>query len=72
MQTEINHSLGLIWKGKEMKKLIEKLTSTKFWKKLQSLNWKMIWDKCTTGLLLLLMASPLLILGYIFIWFMTK
>ena len=55
-----------------MKKLIEKITGSKFWKKMQSLNWKMIWDKTTTGLLILLMASPILILGYIFLWFMTK
>ncbi|MBQ4071468.1 MAG: hypothetical protein IJD51_03525 [Clostridia bacterium] len=26
-------------------------------------------DKITTGLLILLMASPLAILGYIFLWF---
>ena len=35
-------------------------------------KWGEIWDKVTTGLLILLMASPLLILGYIFYWFMTK
>ena len=27
-----------------------------------------IWDKITTGILILLMMSPLLILGYIFLW----
>ena len=31
-----------------------------------------IWDKVTTGILIFLMASPFLILGYIFYWFMTK
>lgn len=31
-----------------------------------------IWDKITTGLLIVLMASPILILAYIFIWFLTK
>ena len=31
-----------------------------------------IWDKFTTGLLIFLMASPILILAYIFIWFLTK
>ena len=31
-----------------------------------------IWDKITTGLLLFLMSSPILILAYIFIWFLTK
>jgi len=30
---------------------------------------KAIWDKITTGILILLMASPLLILAYIFLWF---
>lgn len=33
---------------------------------------KEIWDKVTTGILIFLMASPLLILAYIFIWFLTK
>ena len=33
---------------------------------------KEMWDKVTTGLLLLLMSSPILILAYIFIWFLTK
>lgn len=31
-----------------------------------------IWDKFTTGLLIFLMTSPILILGYIFLWFLTK
>ncbi|MBR2965519.1 MAG: hypothetical protein IKC34_03090 [Clostridia bacterium] len=30
------------------------------------------WDKVTTGILIFLMASPFLILGYIFYWFLTK
>lgn len=30
-----------------------------------------IWDKVTTGLLIALMASPFLILTYIFVWFMS-
>lgn len=30
-----------------------------------------IWDKFTTGLLIFLMASPILILVYIFVWFIT-
>ena len=29
-------------------------------------------DKITTGILIFLMASPFLILGYIFYWFLTK
>ena len=28
-----------------------------------------IWDKITTGILIFLMCSPVLILGYIFLWF---
>lgn len=35
-------------------------------------KWKRIWDKVTTGILIFLMASPFLILGYIFMWFITK
>ena len=31
-----------------------------------------IWDKITTGILIILMSSPILILAYIFIWFLTK
>ena len=31
-----------------------------------------VWDKITTGILLFLMASPILIFGYIFYWFLTK
>ena len=31
-----------------------------------------VWDKVTTGLLILLMAAPVLILAYIFIWFLSK
>jgi len=35
-------------------------------------KWNEIWDKVTTGILIALMASPLLILGYIFMWFLNK
>ena len=31
-----------------------------------------IWDKITTGLLIFLMCTPVLVLAYIFIWFLTK
>ena len=31
-----------------------------------------IWDKVTTGILVFLLVSPILILAYIFIWFLTK
>ncbi len=30
---------------------------------------KEIWDKITTGLFILLLASPVAILAYIFLWF---
>jgi hypothetical protein len=30
-----------------------------------------IWDKVTTGLFIALLASPVLILLYIFLWFVT-
>ncbi len=35
-------------------------------------KWAARWDKVTTALLIVLMASPVAILAYIFIWFMTK
>lgn len=35
-------------------------------------SWKNFWDKVTTGLLILFLASPILVLAYIFIWFVTK
>ena len=41
-----------------------------FREKTKNVKWKEVWDKCTTGLLLLIFASPLLVLAYIFIWFL--
>lgn len=35
-------------------------------------KWMNIWDKFTTGILIFLLASPVLILGYIFAWFLSK
>ena len=35
-------------------------------------KWAEIWDKVTTGLLIALMASPILILLYIFLWFVLR
>ena len=35
-------------------------------------KWRAIWDKVTTGILIFLMASPFLVLGYIFMWFLNK
>lgn len=34
-------------------------------------KWKAFWDKITTGILIFLLASPVLILAYIFMWFIT-
>ena len=35
-------------------------------------KWSAFWDKITTALLIFLMASPILILGYIFTWFIFR
>ena len=40
-------------------------------RKLTKKEWEFIFDKFTTGLLILLMASPVLILIYIFSWFLS-
>ena len=43
------------------------------WRELtKDVKWKVVWDKCTTGLLIFLMASPILILAYIFLWFLLR
>lgn len=43
-----------------------------FKEKTKNVKWKDVWDKVTTGLLILVMASPLLILGYIMLWFILR
>lgn len=44
-----------------------------FWnEKTKNVKWKEVWDKVTTGILIFLMASPLLILGYILLWFIMR
>ena len=50
-----------------------------FWKavelfreKTKNVKWKEVWDKCTTGILILIFASPILVLGYIFLWFLMR
>ena len=43
-----------------------------FKEKTKNVKWKEVWDKVTTGILIFLMASPILILGYIFLWFALK
>ena len=45
---------------------------TTFMEKAKKVNWKKVWDKVSTGLLILIMATPVLILAYIFYWFLTK
>ena len=40
--------------------------------KTKNVNWKVVWDKVTTGFLIVLLASPILILAYIFLWFIFK
>lgn len=43
-----------------------------FKEKTKDVKWKEVWDKCTTGLLIFLMFSPILILAYIFLWFIFR
>ena len=43
-----------------------------FCEKTKDVKWKEVWDKCTTGLLILVMASPIFILAWIFIWFVAR
>ena len=38
----------------------------------KKINWKEVWDKFTTGLLILELASPVLVLVYIFLWFVWR
>ncbi len=40
--------------------------------KTKNVKWKEVWDKVTTGLLILLICSPILILTYIILWFVLK
>lgn len=44
----------------------------RFKEKVKKVNWKKVWDKVTTGILILLMASPILILVYIFYSFLSR
>lgn len=39
---------------------------------LKTVKWKIVWDHVTTGILILLMCSPFLILAYLVIWFLNK
>ena len=40
--------------------------------KTKNVKWKEVWDKFTTGLLIVLLASPVLILAYIILWFVFR
>lgn len=53
-----------------MKKIKDFFAKIKEWFK--SNSFKNVWDKFTTGILILLMASPLLILLYLLLWFLLK
>lgn len=54
-----------------LKKFTDKCKSlwgkVKDWAK--TVNWKEVYDKFSTGLLIFLMASPFLVLLYIILWF---
>ena len=43
-----------------------------FKEKTKNVKWKEVGDKITTGLLIILLASPILILAYIFLWFIFR
>lgn len=40
--------------------------------KARKAKWHNFWDKITTGILIFLMATPILVLIYIFAWFVTS
>ena len=43
-----------------------------FKEKTKNVKWKEVWDKVTTGLLMVVFASPIIILGYILLWFIMR
>ena len=45
---------------------------TGFFEFFRTATWKRTWDKITTVLLILVMATPIAILAYILIWFLMK
>lgn len=45
---------------------------TGFFEFFRTTTWKRTWDKITTALLILVMATPIAILAYILIWFLMK
>ncbi|MBR5241755.1 MAG: hypothetical protein IKV20_01330 [Clostridia bacterium] len=44
----------------------------KAWAFIKKPNWKVVYDKFTTGLLIILLCSPVLILLYIVLWFIYR
>ena len=52
-------------------KFIDNITE-KVSKKLTSPKGKVVVDKITTGLLIFMLCSPLLVLGYILLWFVLR
>ena len=49
--------------------LVEPVLTEEDIKRAKKKKWLAVWDKITTGLLVFLMTSPILILVYIFLWF---
>ena len=60
--------------GKGFRFIKKKISDFADWfsKKSNTPKFKSVMDKCTTGLLIFLMCSPVLILGYIFLWFILN
>ena len=61
--------------NKEMTKTVEDAPATEYPQHVpeeKKFSWKDFWDKVTTGLLILLLASPILVLAYIVISFITR
>ncbi len=56
--------------GKVAAKCKELVVKIKDWAK--TVNWKVVYDKVTTGLLIFLLTTPFLILLYIILWFVLK
>ena len=51
-----------------MEEMLTEITEVKK----KKINWKEVWDKFTTGLLILELISPILVLAYIFLWFVMR
>ena len=64
----MNDNLNEAADTKETAPLVPVLTEDDI-RRAKKKKWLAVWDKITTGILILLMCSPVLILAYIFIWF---